>query len=130
MTDKVQKIRNEVERMHNLLPIMDGDNISINYADRICRTLEMYIDSLQEEPVSEDLGEYLNELSKQFPEVSFAKLSRIGVRVAKWQKEQMMKDAIEIEGGEFHLNFANAIISKGTAPFVKCKVKMIIIKED
>ena len=51
MTDKVQKIREEVVRMHNLLPIMDGDNISINYADRICRTLEMYIDSLQEEPV-------------------------------------------------------------------------------
>ena len=44
---------------------------------------------LQEEPVSEDLGEYINELSKQFPEVSFAKLSRIAVRVAKWQKEQI-----------------------------------------
>lgn len=49
MTDKVQKIREEVERMHNLLPVMDGDNISVNYADRICTTLEMYIDSLQEE---------------------------------------------------------------------------------
>ena len=49
MIDKVQKIREEVERMHNLLPVMDGDNISVNYADRICTTLEMYIDSLQEE---------------------------------------------------------------------------------
>ena len=57
MTDKVQKIRKEVERMHNLLPVMDGDNISVNYADRICTTLEMYIDSLQEEPVNEDLKE-------------------------------------------------------------------------
>jgi hypothetical protein len=53
MTDKVQKIREEVIRMHNLLPITNGDNISVNYADRICTTLEMYIDSLQEEPVSE-----------------------------------------------------------------------------
>lgn len=52
MTDKVQKIREEVVRMHNLLPIMDGDNISVNYADRICTTLEMYIDSLQKEPVT------------------------------------------------------------------------------
>ena len=51
--DKVQKIREEVERMHNLLPVMDGDNISVNYADRICTTLEMYIDSMQEEPVSD-----------------------------------------------------------------------------
>ena len=45
-----------------------------------------------QEPVSDDLGEYINELSKQFPEVSFAKLSRIAVRVAKWQKENMIKN--------------------------------------
>lgn len=47
----------------------------------------------KEEPVSEELGEYINELSKQFPEVSFAKLSRIAVRVAKWQKENLWKPA-------------------------------------
>lgn len=46
-------------------------------------------------PVSEELGEYINELSKQFPEVSFAKLSRIVVRVAKWQ-EQKYKEALNI----------------------------------
>ena len=51
----------------------------------------------QEEPVNENLGEYINELSKQFPEVSFAKLSRIAVRVAQWQKEQMMAKAINAE---------------------------------
>lgn len=51
----------------------------------------------QEEPVSKDLGEYINELSKQFPEVSFAKLSRIAVRVAKWQKEQMMAKVINAQ---------------------------------
>lgn len=208
MTDKVQKIREEVVRMHNLLPVMDGDNIYVNYADRICTTLEMYIDYLEEEPifhvgdtirhkeendsfkilaieddfyklennivvsiaaqdswelveepvsnvwhymseepengkniiiidpkdfygavlrkggstlrnnnkkryvkwayiddiinivkkeepVSEDLGNYINELSKQFPEVSFAKLSRIAVRVVKW-KEKEMQSTIEL----------------------------------
>lgn len=47
----------------------------------------------KDESITEDLGEYLNELSKQFPEVSFAKLSRIGVRVAKWQKEHLLKPA-------------------------------------
>jgi hypothetical protein len=45
----------------------------------------------KDEPVSEDLGKYINELSKQFPEVSFAKLSRIAVRVAKWQKDSLWK---------------------------------------
>ena len=43
----------------------------------------------KDESTTEDLGEYINELSKQFPEVSFAKLSRIAVRVAKWQKEKL-----------------------------------------
>ena len=43
--------------------------------------------------ISEDLGEYIEELSKQFPEVSFAKLSRVAVRVAKWQKEHLWKPA-------------------------------------
>ena len=47
----------------------------------------------KEGSVNEDLGEYINELSKQFPEVSFAKLSRIAVRVAKWQKEHLWKPA-------------------------------------
>lgn len=61
--------------------------------NRALQDVQCEIDTLevQEEPVSEDFGEYINELSKQFPEVSFAKLSRIAVRVAKWQKEQIKK---------------------------------------
>ena len=47
-----------------------------------------YRNSMQNKPVSEDLVEFINELSKQFPEVSFAKLSRIAVRVAKWQEDK------------------------------------------
>lgn len=46
-----------------------------------------------QEHVSEDLGEYISELSKQFQEVSFAKLSRIAVSVAKWQKSNILKHA-------------------------------------
>lgn len=42
----------------------------------------------KDESITEDLGEYINELSKQFPEVSFAKLSRIAVRVAKWKEQK------------------------------------------
>lgn len=56
-----------------------------------------------QEPVSDDLGEYINELSKQFPEVSFAKLSRIAVRAAKWQKQQNQST---IELAEDHAYFA------------------------
>ena len=83
-----------------------------------------------EEPVSKDLGEYINELSKQFPEVSFAKLSRIAVRVAQWQKQQMVTEAIDatcfgIRGAAlFTFRLPAGIYRVGS------KVKVIIIKED
>jgi hypothetical protein len=32
----------------------------------------------------DDLGEFINELSKQFPEVSFAKVCKIATRTTKW----------------------------------------------
>ena len=46
-------------------------------------------------PSKDLLEELINNLSKQFPEVSFAKLSRIAVRVAKWQKEQFEKERLK-----------------------------------
>lgn len=106
MTDKVQKIREEVVRMHNLLPVMDGDNISVNYADRICTTLEMYIDSLQEEPVSEELEEELSKLLKEcevdaeYVHQDF--LHIVACHFANWQKDkdfQYVKKECERTGG-------------------------------
>ena len=76
---------------------VDALNDTISFID----TLE--VKEVQEEPVSEDLGEYINDLSKQFPEVSFAKLSRIAVRVAKWQEKQ---DKSTIELAEDHAMLA------------------------
>jgi hypothetical protein len=40
---------------------------------------------------SKELADEIDALSKRYPEVSFAKLSRIAVRIAKWQKEQDKK---------------------------------------
>lgn len=40
---------------------------------------------------SDEFGEYINELSKQFTEVSFAKLSRIAVRVKNWLEQTKSK---------------------------------------
>lgn len=82
-----------------------------------------------EEPVSEDLGDYINELSKQFPEVSFAKLSRIAVRVAKWQKEQIMAKAIDAQC----FGFQGAALFSFRLPsdkyLVGSNVKVILINE-
>lgn len=92
MTDK-EKIREEVQRLFN--HVKDSNFESDSGAFYYLKDLLEFIDSLQEDPVSEDLSEYINELSKQFPEVSFAKLSKIVVRVAKWQKEQFEKNRLE-----------------------------------
>ena len=95
--DKVQKIKDWISKEQDGL--MDA-NGNFEYAEHegayhILCNLDTYIDSLQEEPVSEDLGDCINELSKQFPEVLFAKLSRIAIRVAKWQ-EKKYKEALNI----------------------------------
>lgn len=47
-----------------------------------------WLEKRGESKLPEDLGEYVVELSKQFPEVSFAKLSRIAVRVKNWLEKQ------------------------------------------
>jgi hypothetical protein len=145
MTDKVQKIREEVVRMHNLLPIMDGDNISVNYADRICRTLEMYIDSLQEEPISEDFEKALAEewqgyvdrgaatidvLEDNTQELAFAKGFYRG---ANWQKEQLTAKTVDVtiaipypngDGG-----YTQLVDSKEALPFGD-NIKVLVIKEE
>ena len=120
MIGKLQKIREDVERIINRrLNLLNGDYFDLNEeTDGLTNEIMDIIDPLQEEPVSEDLGEYINELSKQFQEVSFAKLSRIAVRVAKWQKEQFEKnrlahcDAQTEEEAEIELDFVMSIIEK------------------
>ena len=82
----------------------------------------------KDESTTEDLGDYINELSKQFPEVSFAKLSRIAVRVAKWQRQQMMAKAID--GKVIANGMGNPILhlwDKGRH-FIGKKVKVIVIE--
>ena len=100
--------------------------------------------------IYKDLEELINNFSKRYPEVSFAKLSRIAVAVSKWQKkqdqstielaedhamlagmekmkEQMMAKAVDAKLLEGHL-----IRQKGvTHPLhVGDKVKIIVVREE
>ena len=155
MTDKVQKIREEVERLRNEL-IQEREKSYGSDIDDACilelQNVLTYIDSLQEEPVSKDLEaeierinknnhfdfsdwkaiarhfanwqkeknsvsskdleELIDTLSKRYPEVSFAKLSRIAVHVTKWQKKQ---DQETIELAEDHAMLAGIIKGKEEA---------------
>ena len=94
----IDKIREKIEKLKKLADAMYyAAQYLTTDASRLHKAMDEYhkfiIREYKEEHVSDELGEYINELSKQFPEVSFAKLSRIAVRVAKWQKEHLWKPA-------------------------------------
>jgi len=154
MIDKIQKIREMIEKRYECWREKELNSHSIESEIRMseCQHLLLMLNSLQEEPVSkqklsnvqrtvknckepvsEDLSDCINKLSKQFQEVSFAKLSRIAVRVAKWQKEQMMKDVVyglvcghdESSPAWIDLNLLNKPNVK-----VGTEVKLIIIEDD
>jgi hypothetical protein len=87
-----------------------------------------------EEPVCEDLQYEIANLGKRYPEVSFAKLSRIAVHMARWQKQQMMDGAVDgfyIYGG---LDFVDSSIQldrkmKEAGINQDDKVKVIVLSD-
>jgi uncharacterized protein YbcC (UPF0753/DUF2309 family) len=136
MTDK-EKIRAELERQKKE---NNGSPLSV------CNDLLSFIDSMQEEPISEDLEEAAKKAGqKYFPDENNiwarpnyeAKAAEYAFKDgANWQKEQMMKDAIS--GAFIRRNkYTKQNVLNGFS--VTCeqiqkfnngdKVKVIIIKE-
>lgn len=105
MTDK-EKFRAEVERLKN--DLIEAPNKSEIDLGRISAFEDMllYIDSQEEEPVSEDLEKAARESGqKHFPDEYNiwarpnyeAKHAELAFKEgAKWQKRQMMNDAIDV----------------------------------
>ena len=140
MTDKVQKIREEVERImeacldENGNPITYGEDCA--YA-RLCE-LKEYIDSLPNELVSEDLNEAAIAYNKK---VNFVVAGNVPnehfIAGAQWQKEQMMAKAIDVEvkvdaGGYPYIPQIELYDYDKDVPLAKegDKIKIIIIKEN
>ena len=61
-------------------------------------------DLVQEDPVSDDLSAEIDYLSKRYPEVSFAKLSRIAVHIAKWQKDDTIRKVAKWLYANFYIS--------------------------
>jgi len=99
MTDKVQKIKDWISKTQDGLMDDNGnfENTSDEGAFHILSNLDYYIDSLQEEPVSEELEAFIKERVKNIPIVlrsGFHELCRQLIRDgAKWQKENLWKPA-------------------------------------
>lgn len=114
--DKLAKIRAEIERLKSLIGnnsfLSDYEKGCNDGREDMCDELTSFIDSLQEEPVSEDLWEaskqyalrqVLASTDTEMSEQAYLKLrlfSGFELAVAhkdgaKWKKEYMMKNAIE-----------------------------------
>lgn len=90
----------------------------------------------QNEKMKENtLAELIEYLSKRF-DVSYAKLARIVVKTAKWQKAQMLKEAVEGEivnliPDRNYIKVEREAIAKAVSVFKEGdKVKIVIVKED
>ena len=99
MTDKVQKIREKIKVVINRrLNLLNGDYFELNKeTDGFTNEIIDIVDSLQEEPVSEDLEEAVNAYIGYAPEVDESS-SVYGKRQAfkvgaKWQKTNLWKPA-------------------------------------
>jgi len=65
-------IDKDKEKLHQILSSLwkNDDSVGKMCYNQALQDVQTAIDTMQEEPVSEDLGEYINELSKQFPEIN------------------------------------------------------------
>lgn len=131
MTNKVQKIREAVEKLKSNL--VYGACSSQVAMETLCKE-EAYnevlaiLDTMQEEPVSEELEKAAVEAFKQIVDSdknSFLEIFKAG---AQWQEEQMMAKAVEgiahPDDKEIWCDLEKYHLSDGD------KVKVIVIKED
>ena len=148
MTDKVQKIREEIEIVINRrLNLLNGDQFDLNKeVDGFTNEIMNIIDSLQEESVREDLEEAayhncIDRLSKESiedfkagakwqKEKEYTCYEEAFEDGAKWQKEHMMIKAINAHC----FGFQGAALFSFKLPadnyLVGSEVKVIVIKED
>lgn len=93
MNEQVQIIRNEVERLHEEY----RGNTNDWKVRRVLRTILFFIDSLAEEPVSEDLEEAAKEYANSIAQHEHNKLYSIAdfIAGANLQKERMIDKACE-----------------------------------
>lgn len=126
MTDnRLSKVKAEIERLYNQ-SLADENRqadrglelaANVSYGKSIvCKELLSFIDSLPKEPLSEDLEEVIDKyldngmalrLDWKQCDITFkaSRLIKFANYIAQWQKEQMLKNAIErkvqVDGGGY-----------------------------
>jgi hypothetical protein len=152
MNDKIQKIKEEIEKRLKSLPKeTEHEGLKAVYGGIAYELTELlqFIDSIEKEPASEDLEEYAKKLTKG---AALDKHNLIWMckKGAEWQKQQM-KEALqtEYEKGRFDMreemmkNAVECVVEDwcGDSPEITIplnpqdfkmgdKVKIIIVKEE
>ena len=156
--DKVQKIREEVEKRYEYWKEKESNSHSIESEIRMseCQHLLLILDSLQEEPVSEELEEAAKRYATEGDEISGLYIIDEEVEAfkagakwqkekeytcyeeafedgAKWKNEQMMAKAVEMVVGYWMPNGLMLTVDETENCYnidEGDKVKVIVIKED
>lgn len=137
MNKQVEQIRAEIERLKN----KNTEAFDCGCNGTKCAGYDMalddllsFIDTMPEEPVSEDLEKAAIEAFKQIVDNgknSFLEIFKAG---ANWRKEQMMKDSISGEVMHcmrYWINTDEDKLQNHLQKFIGGeKVKVIIVKED
>lgn len=133
MGKQVEKIREEIVRRITLIDeacqgVIVSKITQVEY--KLLEELLSFINSLQEEPVSEELEEFAEEQDESLYR------SDAVIAGAKWKEEQMMKKAIEREvkvdaGGYPYIDATEFYDYENDKPLAKAgdKIKVVFMKE-
>lgn len=139
MNKQVEKIRNEIERWKKELRL--STSCEAKYRREMLDDISEFIDSLQENPVSEDLEEASEKYACRFTSSKYGhdKIKATFKDGANWQKKQMMKDAVDADAifdyyddqDRLYVSIlATDVLAEKYGLKDKSKVKIIIIKEE
>ncbi len=146
MTDK-ELIKQEIERIEQILDDFNKthnntiDNGIVSANKSICKHIKSFINSLPEEPASEDLEEeidrfedWINNFNQSDYPTSYT-VRDIARHFAEWQKQQMMKDAVDAFVNTYEntddSNYVEFVTEQSPYKFKETeKCKIIIVKEE
>lgn len=138
MTDKekLSAVRAKIEMRKESLKPHGGQGLVVTRLMReLCDDFLSIIDSMQEEPVSEDLGQAIDTyLATYFggekEKRDWPFLKKMAIHFANWQKQQMEKKAFPVEIGRMRSDYKCMLHGNFSNCNTGDKVKVIIIQKE
>ena len=131
---QVEKIKSEIERLQAKTSI-GLNEYTMGYENgkaEVCHLLLNLINSMQKEPVSEDLELASERYACKFSNSKYGhdKIKKAYTAGAQWQEEKMLKDAIDGEVGYWNIRGLFVNMEMPNELEEGDKVKLVIVKED